>query len=189
MKRLFFELRYWLGDVPWDTGISPPELLAFLDDNSPGRALDLGCGTGTNALTMAQRGWDVTAIDFSARALRVARRRCAHAGQTVVLARGDVAEMKAATGLYDLVLDIGCFHSLEPGRRSSYARSLRHHVGPGTTYLLYAFLAEAASTPVGWPSRDEIDSTFSGFMSLSGCAAGVDRQRPSAWFTFLAKGP
>jgi SAM-dependent methyltransferase len=188
VKRFFFELRYWLGDVPWDTGISPPELLAFLGSHSPGRALDLGCGTGTNALTMAERGWQVTAIDFSSRALRVARRRCAHAGGAIVLARGDVAEMRAATGVYDLALDIGCFHSLEPGRRSSYARSLRQRVRPGTTFLLYAFLAEAASAPIGWPSRDEVDSTFSTFMDLRSFVAGVDRDRPSAWFTFVARG-
>ena len=47
MRRIFFELRYLLGDVPWDTGVSPPELLDFLDRHPPGRALDLGCGTGT----------------------------------------------------------------------------------------------------------------------------------------------
>ncbi|MCJ7511394.1 MAG: methyltransferase domain-containing protein, partial [Anaerolineales bacterium] len=75
MKRLFFELRYLLGDTPWDTGVSPPELLAYLHRHPPGRALDLGCGTGTNTLALAERGWEVTAIDFSSGALRVARRR------------------------------------------------------------------------------------------------------------------
>ena len=186
MKRLRFELRYLLGDVPWDTGISPPELLAFLDRHPPGRALDLGCGTGTNALTLAERGWQVTAIDFSARALRVARRRLVRAGKAAVLDRGDVSVMASASGQYDLVLDIGCFHSLEPQRRSAYARNLRRHVGQGTTYLLYAIFTEDAIGTRRWTTPGEITSTFSEFMRLSAFAAGFDRQRSSAWFTFVA---
>lgn len=189
MKRLFFELRYLFGDVPWDTGVSPPELLAFLDGHPPGRALDLGCGTGTNALTLARRGWEVTAIDFSSRALRAARRRFARAGMTGVLALGDVAEMAAASGQYDLVLDIGCFHSLTPQRRAKYAHSLSRHVGQGSTYLLYAFFTEDPSTAAHWPARDEIAATFADSLRLTAFAAGFDRQRPSAWFTFVARNP
>ncbi len=189
MKRLRFELRYLLGDVPWDTGISPPELLAFLDRHPPGRALDLGCGTGTNALTLAERGWEVTAIDFSSRALRAARRRFARTRTTGVLALGDVAEMAAASGQYDLVLDIGCFHSLELRRRTAYARNLRRHVGQATTYLLYAIFTEDTIGSTRWPTPGEITSTFSEFMRLCDFAAGFDRQRSSAWFTFVAIPP
>ena len=160
MKRIFFELRYLLGDVPWDTGVSPPELLDFLDRHPPGRALDLGCGTGTNALTLAERGWEVTAIDFSAPALRAACRRLALAGKAAVVARGDVAEMAAASGPYDLVLDIGCFHSLEPQRRATYARSLRRHVGRGSTYLLVCLPHRQASAfrpgALAIPRRDRV---------------------------------
>lgn len=186
MKRLFFELRYLLGDTPWDTGVSPPELLAYLHRHPPGRALDLGCGTGTNTLALAERGWEVTAIDFSSGALRVARRRFSRIGKTAVLARGDVAEMVAASGIYHLVLDIGCFHSLDPQRRAAYAHSLRQHVGPGTTFLLYAFLSEEPSGPTSWPTRNEIERTFGDYLRLNTFAAGMDRERTSAWFTFEA---
>jgi 2-polyprenyl-3-methyl-5-hydroxy-6-metoxy-1,4-benzoquinol methylase len=77
MQRWFFELRYLFRRTPWDTGITPPEVVAFLDRTPPGRALDLGGGTGTNAVEMARRGWEVTAIDFSSRAVLAARRRAA----------------------------------------------------------------------------------------------------------------
>ena len=141
IRRLAFELRYLLGQTPWDTGVSPPELMAFLDAHPPGRSLDLGCGTGTNAMTMAGRGWEVTAIDFSLQAIRCARRRFKHAGMTATLALGDVAAMSAAQGVYQLALDIGCLHGLAAERKSVYAANLKRHLAPGGTYLLYALLA------------------------------------------------
>ena len=56
IHRLLFELRYLLGFAPWDTGVSPPELIRLIDTHSAGHALHIGCGTGTNAITLAERG-------------------------------------------------------------------------------------------------------------------------------------
>jgi SAM-dependent methyltransferase len=68
-----FNLLY-LGCPPWDTGVSPPELNAFLSEKEPGRALDAGCGTGTNLLTMAQNGWEVIGVDIAWLSVLRARR-------------------------------------------------------------------------------------------------------------------
>ena len=68
---LFWEWMYLFKKTPWDTGITPPEIVAMLESGKVpiGHALDLGCGTGTNAITLAQRGFEVTAIDVSRRAI------------------------------------------------------------------------------------------------------------------------
>ena len=71
--RLRHQLMYLVGFKPWDSGVSPPELVAAVEGPQalpPGRALDLGCGTGTNAIYMARHGWDVTGADLVGRPLR-----------------------------------------------------------------------------------------------------------------------
>ena len=87
-----FEWRYWRDQTPWDTNITPPEIMEFLSSAQPGRALDLGCGTGTNAITMTRYGWQVTGIDFSMKAIRTARRKAAQAALTIDFQMKDVSD-------------------------------------------------------------------------------------------------
>ena len=66
---------------PWDSGITPPELLEYLESRpAAGRAIDLGCGTGTNVITMARMGWQVTGVDFVPKAIDLAREKARKAG-------------------------------------------------------------------------------------------------------------
>lgn len=139
IRRLRFEWRYLRRHAPWDTGLSPPELLAALDRLPPGRSLDLGCGTGTNMRTMAEGGWEVTGIDFSSRAVKQARRKLQPYAGRVTVILGDVTRLPGVSGPFDLALDLGCFHSLPPDSRRSYAANLGRWLRPGATYLLYSF--------------------------------------------------
>jgi len=74
LRKLWFTRAYYKHPV-WDTGTSPPELLSFIESHTPGKALDIGCGTGTNAITLAKSGWQVTGVDYVARAIRLAKKR------------------------------------------------------------------------------------------------------------------
>ena len=72
-RQLRFDLAY-LFRPPWDTGISPPELIAFIASQPPGRALDLGCGTGQLAQLMIELGKNfILGIDFSPVAIDYAK--------------------------------------------------------------------------------------------------------------------
>jgi len=187
MHRVLFELSYLLGRPPWDSGVSPPELLAHLDVHAPGRALDLGCGTGTNVLTMAQRGWRVVGIDFSAAAILRAKRRLRQAGLEAELHRGDVSRMEPIVGTFDLALDIGCLHSLPSADKRLYASNLARRLAPRGTYLLYSFLSSGEQGTGGWPSENEIRTVFDDSFEVGAVVQGLDRDRRSAWLTLLRR--
>src|SRR5207249_11633291 len=99
---------------PWDTGITPPEVERFVASHAPGRALDLGCGTGTNAVYLARHGWSALGVDFVGRAIAKARQRAASAGlaERCEFRMGDVTRRSAISGPFDLALDIGCLHAI-----------------------------------------------------------------------------
>jgi cyclopropane fatty-acyl-phospholipid synthase-like methyltransferase len=184
LERLFFELRYLFGRAPWDTGITPPEVTAFLDRTPPGRALDLGCGTGTNAVEMARRGWEVTAIDFSTRAVQAARRRAASARVPVTVVQGDVSDLRGLHGPFDFVLDIGCFHALTRDGQARYAQHVIRRTAPGATFLLYAF-TDGGDGRRELPTEDSLRRLLTPAFAFVGVDRGTDGRHASAWFTFL----
>jgi SAM-dependent methyltransferase len=187
-RKLFYTLFYFRRP-PWDTRISPPELMAFIGAHAPGRALDLGCGAGTNAITLAQHGWQAVGVDFVGKAIRMARRRASQAGVQVDFRVGDVTRVEDVRGPFDLVLDIGCFHSLTPAGMADYARNLERLLAPGGTFLLYAFCRDPAPSgeprgglSAGITSQDL--RLFEGRLRLQDRQDGLERQRPSSWFTY-----
>ncbi len=83
----------------------PNEFLVEKVSNlEPGRALDLGCGEGRNALWLAERGWDVTAVDFSGVAIERGSRWAERRGVTVHFRAADVVDFEPEPGGYDLVI-------------------------------------------------------------------------------------
>ena len=127
-----FNRMYMQGKIPWDTGITPPELQVFVQTHPAGRALDLGCGTGTNAIFLAQQGWQVQGIDFAVKAITQAKRKAQQANVAVDFRIGDVTYLPN-TGPFDLILDIGCFHGLDDAKRLAYANNAKRLLTPDGT--------------------------------------------------------
>jgi len=110
-RRILFQ--YWyFHKPPWDTGISPPELLEFIQTHNPGRAIDIGCGTGTNVVTLVNAGWKVTGVDFAPRAIKIARQKLNQAGVGATLLINDATKLHGINGPFDLAFDLGCFHGI-----------------------------------------------------------------------------
>jgi SAM-dependent methyltransferase len=132
--------------VPFFVAKPDESLASWLDRGlvAPGRALDLGCGPGRNALHLAERGFDVDAVDLSPAAVDWARERARETGADGVRFHHGDAFALAGTqlpGPYDLVYDSGCFHHLPPHRRVSYLALLDRVLAPGGAFALTCFAA------------------------------------------------
>jgi NAD(P)-dependent dehydrogenase (short-subunit alcohol dehydrogenase family) len=164
MKRSVYDLLYRFG-APWD---GPPraDLVRLVESGvvtptrlAPGRAIDLGCGTGANVRYLAEHGFDAVGVDYSRVALEIARKRAADAG-TPASARfveGDITADRVAgiEGVFDLVLDFGTLDDLDAGGRRSIARddaTIERVFAVnwwGTVYLDRAFLPILLERPEG----------------------------------------
>jgi SAM-dependent methyltransferase len=161
---LVYRAAYRLGLTIWERPVPPSDLVDLVGGSSPGRALDLGCGTGTDSIYLAGHGWDVTAVDMVPRALAIARRRAAAAGVSPRFVAGDVtrlADLGVGRG-YTLILDFGCFHTLPEDRREPYVDSVSTAAAPGATLLLYGFARPPRLAPMhAGVTADEVGGRFS----------------------------
>jgi len=124
------------ADLPWHEP-EPPELLVrALDQRAQaGRALDIGCGAGNYSLYMAQRGYAVTALDFMPQAVAMVKQRAAEEGCDIEAEQGDIKTW-AATEPFDVILDVGCLHSLAPRDRQPYVAQINKLLAPGGDFIL-----------------------------------------------------
>ncbi|WP_181769102.1 class I SAM-dependent methyltransferase [Streptomyces albidus (ex Kaewkla and Franco 2022)] len=131
--------------VPFFAAKPDENLASYLDRGlvAPGRALDLGCGPGRNAVHLASRGFEVDAVDLSPTAVAWAGERAREAGAEVRFHCGDAFGLTGAElgGPYDLIYDSGCFHHLPPHRRVSYLALLDRLLAPGGHFALSCFAA------------------------------------------------
>ena len=192
--KYFFEFQYRFSKPRWDTQVTPPEVVETIEHGNlkTGRALDLGCGTGTNAIYLARAGFEVVGVDFSPQAIAVARNKARRENIAIDFHTGDVTRLDAlgVRDPFDFILDIGCFHSVEPARWQNYASEITRLTRPGALFMLYAFgprrllLRRLGATP------EEVKQTFAENFALERIEQGTDRGREafsSAWYWFRKK--
>ncbi|MGZ9163532.1 MAG: class I SAM-dependent methyltransferase [Candidatus Deferrimicrobiaceae bacterium] len=183
-NRWKFQWRYWRRETPWDTQVTPPEVMEFIARTPPGSALDLGCGTGTNAITLARHGWRVTGVDFIPKAISTARAKAARSGFAIVFLVASVTDLSALPGPFDYVLDIGCLHSLKAEDRTRYATSLSRLLRPQAWYMLYAWLPRPREGGVVGISTEEVENLLREDFSNVRTAIGEENGKPSSWYWF-----
>lgn len=139
-RKVLFETLYRLRLPIWDT--PPPDELRDLVEGATalptGHALDVGCGSGINAVYLARHGWRVTAIDFSAAAIARAC-RAARGVEGATFLEGDVTMLSVLPidRPIDLVLDMGCYHSLPDSAKPLYVGELAEVMAPGTPLVMW----------------------------------------------------
>jgi len=183
--KYFFEFQYRFSQPRWDTGITPPEVVQLVEAERfpPGRALDVGCGTGTNVVYLARRGFQVTGIDFVPRAIERAQARVRAANVRANLRVANVLEPVTLGAPFELVLDIGCFHNFDEEGRARYAENLARWTHPGSTYLVYAFFPRTAGARRFGVTPEAVEQTFAPhFKQLRSSVGRNNAAQDSAWY-------
>lgn len=144
--------RAYEGRPTWDVGRPQPAVVRLAEAGRlEGVVLDVGCGTGENALYLASRGFEVLGVDFAAAAIEKARAKARERGLAAQFLHWDALRLADLGRSFDTVIDVGMFHTLQPEQRSAYAASLHAAVRPdGCAYLL----CWSARNPFGYgPER------------------------------------
>ena len=138
------DVAYRLGLGPRPSDVPDHRLVELVEGPNrlaPGRALDLGCGTGRNAMYLGRHGWETAGVEMSGYAVEVARRKAAAQAVTVRFVQGDVtrlSDLDIGTG-FTLFMDGGCYHMIPTGRRDAYAHSITGVAAPGARLIMVGF--------------------------------------------------
>lgn len=168
-----YRMLYAVGFTPWEQIATLPvvrgQISALFDREEQGRqppygrVLDVGCGSGIWAVELAQRGWQVTGVDFVPKALRRARARAAEVGVEMRLVEGDVTKLgQAGIGSgFRFVLDFGLFHDeLNDEQRAAMGREVSAVAEPGATLLMMAWAPGHRGPLPRGASRCDIEAAY-----------------------------
>lgn len=183
LYKLIYELTYRFTQPVWDQNTIPPEVAALAAKGKiGGRALDLGCGTGTHSIFLAQKGYTVVGVDFSSKAIELANQKIRQAKVKVDFLLGDVTRLDFLHDPFDITLDVGTFHTLSKSERTRYEENLARLTCPGSLFLLWA-RTDKSSFGIG-RSSEEIRQTFSSNFTLEQTEQANLHGRASAWYWF-----
>lgn len=187
--------RYTSGNTPWDSGQTPPEVTSFWSSGrlpSAGRALDLGCGTGTNVAYLAGLGLQVTGVEFAAAGLQIAAQRMGELGpglqRRMDFVQADVARLPFVDVAAAYILDIGCLHGVPLAQRADYAAGVIDNLKPGGYYHLFAFDRHphppADNPELAWRGMadNEVETLFAPALKIVDVIHGDPDHAPCRWY-------
>jgi ubiquinone/menaquinone biosynthesis C-methylase UbiE len=156
---------------PWDVGHPQPAFveLVHIGELNGGKVLDVGCGTGENALYVAGNGFSVSGVDLSNRAIAAARAKATERRLNVDFRAGNALSLSFKNGFFDNVIDSGLFHTFTDNDRPSYAREIARVLVTRGRYFMLCF---SEKEPTGWGgprrvTREEIETTFTPLFSIN----------------------
>jgi len=159
----FFDEAY-RGSPPWDIGRPQTEFVRVAKEGGiRGRVLDVGCGTGENAIFFAGFGHEAWGLDAAPLAIEKARRKAIERGAQVKFVLGDALRLDELGQRFDTITDCGLFHVFSDDDRKAYVKSLKSGLKRSGTYVMLCF---SDKEPADWggPRRvslDEIRKAFS----------------------------
>lgn len=179
---------YETGDLPWDTGIPDSKLVELIETGAlpAGRALDIGCGTGTNAIWLAQRSYDVLGVDVAPRAIERARAKL----PGDVRCRFEAMDFLAVQpqGTFQLVFDRGCFHVFdEATERARFAEQVAAVLAPDGIWVSLIGSTEGPPREMGPPRRSlrDIAAAIEPHLEIASLKSDLFRDQPEPVKTWV----
>ncbi len=139
-KHVDWEAIYRLGTPPWETGLPTAELVRLVEEKTlrPARTLELGCGTGADAIYLAAHGFEMTAVDSSPIAIERARARAEQQAALLRLVLADAFEFGQTAGQFELIFDVGLYHFIRQTDLEQFVDLLWRVTRPGSYYFTVA---------------------------------------------------
>lgn len=193
-----FREMYERGTAPWDIGKPDINLVQTVRTTpvKPCTALEIGCGTGDNAIWLTQQGFQVVGVDSSGIAIRKAQEKAenAHAACTFVVL--DILQSHVAGAPFGFAFDRGCFHVVGSGEeRAAFAKQVHHHLENGGLWLSLIGNADEERVGEGPPRRTarEIANAVEPFFEILSLVSGLFEANlpypPRAWVCLMRKRP
>lgn len=188
-----WDARYREGKPPWDTNKPDAHLVRVVDarDIQPCRVLEIGCGTGTNAVWLASMGFEVVATDISPTALALARQRIAEHGAAIKLLEASFPDGEAP---FDFAFDRGVFHTSDGAEaRAEFARSVADRLANNGLWLSIAGSTDGPPRDVGPPRLSAaaltaaVEPVFEILSLQSVIFETTLDEVPLAWLTLMRK--
>ena len=191
-----------LDEIPWNLE-RPPDVLVELVDSGkvkPCKTIDLGCGTGNYAIYLASRGFDVTGIDISPTAIKIAKEKAkkkeTKCSFLVTNVLGDLCEVKKT---FDFAFEWELLHHIFPEQRRTYVENVYVLLNPGGVYLSVCFSEKdkefsgsgnyrvtALGTTLYFSSENELRDLFEPYFNIKELKTIVIRGRPKSHFANYA---
>jgi len=169
----FWGSRYRAGDMGWDLGAASPPFVRLDQAGfiAPCRVAVPGCGLGWEVAYLAERGYQVTGIDFAPEAIDATRERLAKAGAKADLIQADLFDLpKTTEAAFDLVLEQTCFCAIDPARRADYVEVAHRLLAPGGRLIGLFYACKGADGPPFTTGPEEVRALFAGRFEIRSLA-------------------
>jgi SAM-dependent methyltransferase len=155
-----WEKRYVDDELPWDNGAPDVHLGRVIAAHqiAPGKALEVGCGTGTNSVWLAEQGFEITGMDISKTAIERAAARAESAGASCRFTVGNFLSEEVQDGPFKFVYDRGCLHSFDDaGDRARFASRIASLLEPSGIWHSLIGSTDGPPRDTGPPRRSAVD--------------------------------